>query len=56
MPAKIFYCVRCREKKSVEKYDEIIMRSGMKALKTSCPECGTQMYRIVGKRHLKVKA
>lgn len=44
----VFYCVKCRTKKDVgEKYEKVTLKNGRPALKTSCPDCGTAMYKIV---------
>ena len=43
---------RCmKDKMEVEIKDpkEIIMKNGMKAMKGTCPKCGTKVFRIVGK-------
>lgn len=43
------YCVK--EKKTVEIKDstEIVMKNGMKAASGTCPDCGTKVFRILGK-------
>ena len=44
---------RCmKEKKEVEMQDgkEITMKNGMKAMKGKCPNCGTTVFRITGKK------
>ena len=43
------YCVVCKEKKEIKDAEETTMKNGMKAMKGVCPECGTGMYRILGK-------
>ncbi|MEM4282737.1 MAG: DUF5679 domain-containing protein [Candidatus Woesearchaeota archaeon] len=43
---------RCmKEKKEVEIKDakEVVMKNGMKAVKGVCPNCGTKVFRIIGK-------
>ena len=43
---------RCmKEKKNVEIKDgkEIVMKNKMRALKGKCPNCGTTVFRILGK-------
>ena len=44
------YCVKCKAKKEIKDSKEVTMKNGRKALKGSCPECGTGMYRILGSK------
>ncbi|MEM3870965.1 MAG: DUF5679 domain-containing protein [Nitrososphaeria archaeon] len=48
---KIFYCVKCREKKITSKYSITILnnKKRSRALLAQCPDCGTKMYKIVGR-------
>ena len=41
------YCVKCKAKKEVSNPEQITMKNGRKALKGTCPDCGTNMCRIV---------
>jgi hypothetical protein len=43
------YCVKCRAKKDMKDPAEVTMKNGKKALKGTCPSCGTGMFRITGK-------
>ena len=43
------YCVKCKAKKDISGAEEVTMKNGRKALKGKCPDCGTGMYRILGK-------
>ncbi|WP_420838778.1 DUF5679 domain-containing protein [Aestuariivivens sediminis] len=43
------YCVKCKSKKEIKNATETIMKNGRKAMKGSCPTCGTGMFRILGK-------
>lgn len=43
------YCVKCRAKKHVADYQEVQTKNGRKAAKATCPDCGTGMYKIMGK-------
>ena len=43
------YCVKCKSKKEIKGANEVTMKNGRKALKGSCPDCGTGMFRITGK-------
>ena len=40
------YCVKCLGKKEVSDPENITMKNGKKALKATCPDCGTKMFRI----------
>ena len=43
-----FYCVKCRAKKDVgENYEKVTLKNGRPALKATCPDCGTGMFKIV---------
>ncbi|MFH1837783.1 MAG: DUF5679 domain-containing protein [Candidatus Omnitrophota bacterium] len=43
------YCVKCKAKKEMKDAQEVTMKNGRKASKGKCPDCGTGMYRILGK-------
>ena len=47
------YCVKCRAKREMEDGVEVEMKgkgtTKRRAMKGKCPECGTGMYRILGK-------
>lgn len=43
------YCVKCKAKKVIAEAQEVVMKNGKKAVKGKCPDCGTALYRIVGK-------
>lgn len=43
------YCVKCKEKREISDAEEVVMKNGMKALKGTCPECGTKVFKILGK-------
>ena len=47
------YCVKCKAKKDMQDPKEITMKGkgGVKrrAMTGSCPECGTKMFKILGK-------
>ena len=40
------YYVKCRAKKEIKDPKSITMKNGKPATKGTCPECGTNMYRI----------
>jgi len=41
------YCVKCKCKKEIKDAKKIKMKNGRLALKGSCPDCGTGMYKIL---------
>lgn len=47
------YCVKCKAKREIKDAKEVIMKgkgsTKRKALKGTCPKCGTTMFRILGK-------
>ena len=43
------YCVKCKAKREMQDGQETTMKNGRKAMKGKCPECGTGMFRILGK-------
>ena len=43
------YCLKCKTKKEMKDTIEITMKNGRKAMKGKCPDCGTGMFRILGK-------
>jgi len=42
------YCVKCRAKKEVDNPERITMKNGKPALRGTCPDCGTRMFKIGG--------
>lgn len=42
------YCVKCKAKREVQDPEQVTMKNGRKALKGTCPECGTKMFKIGG--------
>lgn len=43
------YCVKCKAKRNMKDAAEVTMANGRKAMKGKCPECGTGMFKILGK-------
>lgn len=43
------YCVKCKAKRNMKDPKENIMANGRKAMKGTCPTCGTGMFKIMGK-------
>lgn len=42
------YCVKCKAKKEIASAVEEVMKNGRKAIKGTCPTCGTVMFKILG--------
>ena len=40
------YCVKCREKREIKDPQETTLKNGRPALKGTCLECGTNVFRI----------
>ena len=49
MSEVIGYCVKCKSKKTMVDVSEVIMKNKRRAAKGKCPDCGTGIYRILGK-------
>lgn len=43
------YCVKCKAKQEMKGSSEVTMKNGRRALKGTCPACGTGMFKILGK-------
>lgn len=50
----VAYCVKCKAKKEMKDPQEVEMKGkggvARRAMKGTCPVCGTGMYRILGKK------
>ncbi len=44
------YCVKCKAKKEMKDEQKVTMKNGRLAMKGKCPDCGTGMYKILGKK------
>lgn len=42
-----FYCVKCKEKRAAE--GNVVETNGRRMAKGTCPVCGTNLNRILGK-------
>lgn len=40
------YCVKCKAKRIMKDPEEVTMKNGKPAVKGTCPECSTSMFRI----------
>ena len=45
----MYVCVKCKAKREMTDAKEVTMKNGRKAMKGKCPDCGTGMYKILGK-------
>ncbi len=48
------YCVKCKKKREMKDSREVAMKGKggvqRRAMTGTCPECGTKMFRILGKK------
>ncbi len=44
------YCLKCKAKKEMKDAEEVTMKNGRKAMKGKCLNCGTGMFKILGKK------
>jgi DNA-directed RNA polymerase subunit RPC12/RpoP len=42
-------CMKCKAQREIQNPEEVVMKNGMKAVKGTCPVCGTKVFRILGK-------
>ena len=42
-------CMKCKKQVEIKDEQETVLKNGMKAVKGVCPECGTKVFKIVGK-------
>lgn len=40
------YCVKCRDKREIKDPERITMKNGRPAVRGTCPDCSTKVYRI----------
>lgn len=43
------YCMKCKEKREIKEPQDVVMKNGMKAQKGTCAQCGTKVFKILGK-------
>ena len=43
------YCMKCKGKRNMKDPQTVKMANGRPAMKGKCPDCGTGLYRILGK-------
>jgi Zn finger protein HypA/HybF involved in hydrogenase expression len=44
------YCVKCKTQREMKEEQKVTMKNKRLAVKGKCPECGTGMYKILGKQ------
>jgi DNA-directed RNA polymerase subunit RPC12/RpoP len=42
-------CMKCKKQVEVKDAQDVVMKNGMKAVSGVCPDCGTKVFKIVGK-------
>ena len=43
-------CMRCKTQRQMKNEKEVVMKNGMKAMSGVCSNCGTKMFKIIGKK------
>ncbi len=43
------FCVKCRKKVTIKNPEIVTLKNNRKAVKGVCPNCGTTVYRFLGK-------
>ncbi|MEK6886974.1 MAG: DUF5679 domain-containing protein [Nanoarchaeota archaeon] len=43
-------CMKCKTQRDMNNMKEVTMKNGMRAAKGVCAKCGTNMYKILGKK------
>ncbi|MEM2006801.1 MAG: DUF5679 domain-containing protein [Sulfolobales archaeon] len=44
------FCVKCRAKKDLKSPEEVILKNGRRAIRGTCPTCGTTVYVFMGSK------
>jgi DNA-directed RNA polymerase subunit RPC12/RpoP len=42
-------CMKCKKQVEIKEPKDVVMKNGGKAVSGVCPDCGTKVFRIVGK-------
>ena len=42
-------CMKCKKQVEIKDPQNVTMKNGLKAVKGVCPDCGTKVFRILGK-------
>ena len=43
-------CMKCKKQVEIKDQEDVVMKNGMNAIKGLCPDCGTKVFKIVGKK------
>ncbi|MFQ6020762.1 MAG: DUF5679 domain-containing protein [Candidatus Aenigmatarchaeota archaeon] len=43
-------CMKCRKQVEIKDGKEVTLKNGMLAIKGVCENCGTKVFRIIGKK------
>ncbi len=43
-------CMKCKKQVEIKDEKEVIMKNNMKAVTGVCPDCGTKVFKITGKK------
>ncbi len=43
-------CMKCRKQVEIKNGKEVTLKNGMLAMKGECGDCGTKVFRILGKK------
>ncbi|MEM0231405.1 MAG: DUF5679 domain-containing protein [Candidatus Woesearchaeota archaeon] len=43
-------CMKCKKEVEIKDAKTIVMKNGMEAVQGVCPNCGTKVFRILGKK------
>ena len=43
------YCMKDKKTVEIKDAEDVVMKNNMKATKGVCPDCGTKIFRILGK-------
>lgn len=43
-------CMKCKTQRQMKNEKEVVMKNGMKAMSGVCTNCGTKMFKIIGKK------
>ncbi len=44
------HCMKCKVQREMKNEKEVVMKNGMKAMSGVCSNCGTKMFKIIGKK------
>ena len=50
------YCVKCKSKKTMKDEQQVTLKNGRLAAKGKCADCGTSMFKILGKAKQEIAA